>query len=60
MPYPLHKPYPSQAGAVVVFKPGVSREQAQAALAKIADVLEASPEVRLFDPAFGGPVFYLP
>lgn len=58
--YAPPKYQPAQAGAVVVFKPGVTPQQAAAALAKIADVLESQPRIERFDPRFGGPVFYIP
>jgi hypothetical protein len=49
-----------QAGAVLVFKPGVTKEQAQAALKKLQDLLEHTPHVNTFNPEWGGPVWYVP
>ncbi len=49
-----------QAGTVLVFKPGVTKEQAQKALEKLRDLLEHSPHVNTFNPEWGGPVWYVP
>jgi hypothetical protein len=56
-----------QAGVVVVFKPGVTVEQAQAALERLRDVIDVDyqypsgmPRVQVFDPKWGGPVWYIP
>lgn len=56
-----------QAGAVIVFKPGVTKAQAQTALEKLKDVLDLDyqypkgmPGVEVFNPSWGGPVWYIP
>ena len=49
-----------QYGAVVVFKPEVSHEEAEKALEKIKGLLAYDPRVNDFDPAWGGPVWYVP
>lgn len=54
------KPQPEQTGAVLVFKPGVTVEQAREALAPLADKLEGTPNIQTFFPEWGGPVFYIP
>lgn len=58
---------PTQAGAVLVFKPGVTQAQAEAALAKLKDLIDEGyqypkgmPRVQMFDPEWGGPVWYVP
>lgn len=53
------KPQPSQYAALVVFRPGTTREEVAAALAAIADKVERR-DVQKFDPDFGGPVLYFP
>lgn len=49
-----------QAGAVVVFKPGVTKAQAQEALKKLRDLLDHTPQVNTFNPEWGDPVWYVP
>jgi hypothetical protein len=55
-----------QLGAVLVFKPGTTREEAEKALAKISALVDPSyfvggkPQVHSFDRAHGGPVWYIP
>jgi len=49
-----------QAGTVLVFKPGVTKRQAEEALRKIESLLESKPYVNTFDPEWGGPVWYIP
>jgi len=51
---------PTQAGTVLVFKPGVTQAQAEAALAKLLPLLSSPPRVNMFDPEWGGPVWYVP
>lgn len=51
---------PTQAGATIIFKDGVTPAQAEAALRKIRDVLESTPVVHQFDPRWGSPTFYVP
>lgn len=57
---------PTRYGTVLVFKKKVTKEQAEAALAKIADVIEMEyyvtkkPTVYEFNPEYGGPVWYIP
>jgi hypothetical protein len=48
----------TRAGAVVVFGPGITTEQAHQILGRIA-ALE-SFTVETFDPRIGGPVWYVP
>lgn len=53
-------------GTVLVFKEGVTKEQAEKALETIKDVIDLDnyvakkPTVHEFDPKLGGPVWYLP
>lgn len=55
-------------GAVIVFKPGTTKEEAGKALRKIQDVLDmdyyVNPDpanlVNEFDSEWGGPVWYIP
>jgi len=55
-----------QAGVVLVFKEGVSREEAQSRLEALKDILDLNyylsgmPPVQEFNPAWGGPVWYVP
>jgi hypothetical protein len=51
-----------QAGAVIVFRVGVSAEAAQRAIDALheLDLLEGQPKVREFDSEWGGPVWYIP
>jgi len=49
-----------QLGAVLVFKPGVSADKAKQALKDMGALLEYQPGVNQFDPAWGGPVWYIP
>lgn len=49
-----------QLGAVLVFKPGTTVEEAQAALAKIRDVVQHASGPHAFNPDWGGPVWYVP
>ena len=51
---------PEQTGAVLVFKDGVSPEEAQKALAKLQDILQYQPNINTFNPNWGGPVWYIP
>lgn len=64
----------SRCGAVLVFKEGVSRAEAEAFLAEISGHMTATgkryidadyyfggkPQVHEYDPAMGGPVWYIP
>ena len=54
-------------GAVLVFKPGTSREAAEAALTRLKDVIDpnyyyppSGPKVNSFNPEHSGPVWYVP
>ena len=38
----------------------MSQAQAEAALAKLLPMLANPPRVNMFDPAWGGPVWYVP
>jgi hypothetical protein len=49
-----------QAGTVLVFKPGVTKNEASLALRQIQHLLEHPPQVNMFDPEWGGPVWYIP
>jgi hypothetical protein len=49
-----------QAGTVLVFKPGVSKTEAELALRQIQHLLEHRPHVNTFNPEWGGPVWYVP
>jgi hypothetical protein len=56
-----------QLGAVLVFRPGTTREQAREALASIRQVIDwdyyggaLGPKLWTFDPEHGGPVWYVP
>jgi len=49
-----------QVGAVLVFKQGVTEEQAKEAIKRLKDVLSYEPNVHSFDPKWGGPVWYIP
>lgn len=57
-----------QYGSVLVFKPGIDRRKIEEALEKMieADLVDTNyyisgiPRVNDFDPAFGGPVWYIP
>jgi hypothetical protein len=51
-------------GAVVIFKPHVTREQAVLLLTRLENVLDlermARPIIQEFDPDIGSPVWYVP
>lgn len=52
-------------GAVVVFKPGTTREEAERVLAALPYdptyvFPQGPPKVQTFDPEIGGPVWYIP
>ena len=53
-------------GVVLVFRPGTTRQEAEAALGKVDHVLDRSyyvrgkPNVNEFDEEYGGPVWYVP
>lgn len=55
-----------QFGTVLVFKPGTTKLEAEAAVASLRDVLDDQywlqplPIVHEFTPAHGGPVWYIP
>ena len=49
-----------QAGTVLVFKEGVSKEEAQKALDALKHLLAYTPRVNEFNPDWGGPVWYIP
>ena len=50
----------TKAGAVITFKDGVTKKQAEEALKAIRDLCDYPPRVNLFDPRWGGPVWYIP
>lgn len=48
-------------GAVVIFKDGITREQAELILSKLATKdLIGYTRAHAFDPSWGGPVWYIP
>jgi hypothetical protein len=53
-------------GTVLVFKPGVTKAEAEKALDKIASVIATDyyiapkPPINEFNPDHGGPVWYVP
>jgi hypothetical protein len=49
-----------QLGCVLVFSKGMSTADAETVLASIEEHLDHTPRVEEFDPAMGGPVWYLP
>jgi hypothetical protein len=49
-----------QAGVLLVFKEGVSAEEAQKALEALRALLDYQPRVQTFNPDWGYPVFYIP
>lgn len=52
-------PFPA-VGAVITFKAGTTKEEAEAILASLKGKLDELPEVEEFDPSCGGPVWYIP
>ena len=62
----MKSPYPQQAGVVLVFKMGITPEQAEKALERLKDVIDpdyyvgGKANVQTFNPQWGGPVFYVP
>jgi len=55
-----------RVGTVLVFKEGMTKEQAERLLTKIRDVIDdeyyvsGMPTVHEFDSKWGGPVWYIP
>lgn len=55
-----------QYGAVVVFRPGVTKSEIAEALEKLGKLIDPTyylrgkPPVNEFDREFGGPVWYIP
>jgi len=49
-----------QLGAVLVFKPSVTSEEAAKALKVLEALLDYVPRVNEFNPDWGGPVWYVP
>lgn len=49
-----------QAGVVLVFKPGITKERAELLLAVIQHTLVEEPRVHMFNPEHGGPAWYIP
>ncbi len=53
-------------GTVLVFKPGIEREEIQEALEDMVGLLdgdcwlEQTPPINEFDDQYGGPVWYIP
>ena len=56
----------TQSGAVLVFREGVTREEAEKAIATLKALLDPTywtrelPKVHEFNPDHGGPVWYIP
>ena len=57
----------TQTGAVLVFKPGVTKEEAAKRLEALRDIVDLDyyypkgmPRINEFNPEHGGPVWYLP
>lgn len=56
----------TQLGTVLVFKPGTTREEAEAALKKLDGLVDTGyyvggkPHLNEFDEEYGGPVWYIP
>ncbi len=48
-----------QTGAVITFKPGISKEEAQKIIRAIQSRLE-TVNVQEYNPEYGSPVFYVP
>jgi hypothetical protein len=56
-----------QLGTILVFRPGVTKEQAREALKALEPLLardyfggDGRPPIQSFDPECGGPVWYVP
>lgn len=47
-------------GSVLVFREGISKEEAYEAIRKIYPLLEYMPAINEFDPYWGDPVWYIP
>ena len=47
-------------GTVLIFKPGVTEEEAAAALESLENLLDNSPSVNVFNANHGSPVWYIP
>jgi hypothetical protein len=56
----------NRVGSVIVFREGITPQEAEAALEKIKDVIDPNyyvggkPPVHKFDDRYGGPVWYIP
>jgi hypothetical protein len=50
----------TQAGTVLIFREDVSKEEAEKALKALRSVLAYPARVKMFDPRWGEPVFYIP
>lgn len=50
----------TQAGTVLIFREDVTKEQAEEALEALRGVLAYPAQVKMFDPQWGEPVFYIP
>lgn len=51
---------PKLAGVLIVFKEGISAEEAQKRLEALSDITDYSPKVQEFNPDWGYPCFYIP
>jgi len=49
-----------QTGVLIVFKEGVSKEEAQKAIKSLDNLWEYKPKVQEFNPDIGYPCFYIP
>lgn len=49
-----------QVGTVLVFKEGVTPDEAARRLALLRDILAYDPHINKFNPDWGGPVWYIP
>lgn len=47
-------------GTVLIFKPGISKEKIEAAIASISEVLEPNHRLEEYDDKYGSPVWYEP
>ncbi len=54
------EPAQEQLGAVLIFKPGLDRADAEKALEALRELLDYVPSVREFNPQWGSPVWYIP
>ena len=53
-------PNKRQTGVLIVFKEGVSKEEAEKALKALDSLVDYQPKVQEFNPDIGYPCFYIP